>query len=70
MKLNLKEIDTSQGKVVQMPLEDWQKFSHQFEQMKIRLYWKKRLKSSLSQVKKMEASKLQSKSIEDFLNEL
>ncbi|MEI7582946.1 hypothetical protein [Runella sp.] len=70
MKLHLIEIDTSQGKVVQMPLEEWQKFSHQFEKMKIRLYWKKRLKATFNQVEKIEAGKLQSKSIEDFLNEL
>ena len=53
-----------------MPLEEWQKFSHQFEKMKIRLYWKKRLKATFNQVEKIEAGKLQSKSIEDFLNEL
>lgn len=70
MKLHLKEIDTSQGRVVQMPVEEWERYSRQYEQMKIRLYWKKRLKSSFNQVKKMEAGKLQSKTIEDFLNEL
>lgn len=69
MKLHLKEIDTFQGKVVQIPLEEWQKFSHQFEKMKIRLYWKKRLKSSLSQIKKMESGKLDSITINEFLNE-
>ncbi|WP_028664805.1 hypothetical protein [Runella zeae] len=70
MKLHLKEIDTSQGRVVQMPVEEWERYSRQYEQMKVRLYWKKRLKSSINQVKKMEAGKLPSKTIEDFLNEL
>jgi hypothetical protein len=70
MKLHLKEIDTSQGRVVQMPVEEWERYSRQYEQMQIRLYWKKRLKSSFNQIKKMEAGKLQSKTIKDFLNEL
>jgi hypothetical protein len=53
-----------------MPVEEWERYSRQYERMKIRLYWKKRLKSSLNQVEKIEAGKLESKSIEDFLNEL
>lgn len=70
MKLHLKEIDTSQGKVIQIPVEEWERYSRQYEQMKLKLYWKKRLKSSINQVKKMETGQLPSKSIEDFLNEL
>lgn len=70
MKLHLKEINTSQGRVIQMPVEEWERYSRQYERMKVKLYWKKRLKSSLNQVKEIEAGKLQSKPIEDFLNEL
>jgi hypothetical protein len=70
MKLHLKEIDTSQGRVVQMPVEEWERYSRQYEQMKIRLYWKKRLKSSFNQVKKIEAGELDSVTINEFLNEL
>jgi len=70
MKLHLKEIDTSQGRVIQIPLAEWQKYSHEFEQMKIKVRWKKRLTGSFNQVKKMEEGKIQSKSIDVFLNEL
>ncbi len=34
------------------------------------LYWKRRIKSSLNQVKKMEAGQLDSITVNEFLNEL
>ena len=68
MKLHVKEIETQQGRVVQIPLNEWQQYSRQYEQMKLQIVWKQRLKSSLNQVKKMEAGKIAAKSIEDFLN--
>lgn len=30
MKIHLKELETTQGRVVQMPLEEWTAYSHQF----------------------------------------
>lgn len=35
MKLHLKEIDTFQGRVVQMPVEEWERYSRQYKQMEV-----------------------------------